>query len=916
MFNRSRAWLVRIGSLFRKQHHNQDFQAEIETNLQLQIEDNIRSGMTPQEAQRVARLKFGSIEHIAEEVRTRRGIPFLETFGRDVHYALRTLRQNMAWTTVAVLSLALGIGVNTALFSIINSVLLRKLPVRSPDELVSLRWYGETNMSNGRSGYGYVGPDAELTGIDPRFRDATFSYRVFQELRTQGESLVELFAAANAGSVNLFANGQAELALGEVVSGNFYRALGVTALYGRLIEPDDDSASADPVAVISFAYWQRRFGMDPAIIGGQVNINTAPFTIIGITPPEFNGITRSGVSRDVTIPLAMEQRIQRQSRLRQPANWWLMIMGRLKPNARPSQLQAAFQGVYERALHEEWKAAVASFPPERQSLPEIAQHEDRLPELRIVAGNQGAYDVAPQQPRMLALLAGIAGMVLLLVCVNLANLLLSRGASRQREIAIRAAIGAGRRRIVRQLLTENLVLAVLGGVSAGLLAYWSRAFFPAWLGFGAVELDWTVFGFLAAATIVAGMIFGLLPAVRATRVGTAGAIAGGSRSSHSHTRLSKSLLVAQVAISLLLVLGAGLFLRTLWNLRSINVGFNPDNLVLFGINPAANQYDAPRTAELLERILERLDAIPGVRSAALSSTALLTGDNSSGRFGVEGRPDRVISYVLSIDHNYFQTLEIPLKLGRDFTSQDNASAARVAIINEAFARTFFPNANPLGRHIEAQPNVPIEIVGVVGDARFATLRADPPPTVYMPQLQRPTGRYFAVRTATDAAALVPAIRNAVRSIDPNLPLQFISTQTESMRRLLADERTFAITSSVFGFLALMISMIGIFGLMSYAVAQRTKEIGIRMALGAERDAVLRSVIREALSVVTAGMLIGLGAAFWLNRLIASQLFGLTANDPATVFAAALILVLVATVAAYVPARRASRVDPLIALRHE
>jgi predicted permease len=912
-----RALLFRFRDLFRKAKRERDIAEEVESDLQFEIEDNIRSGMTPEQARRAALSRFGSLDSVKEASRDRRGIPLIETIAKDVRYSLRTLGLNKGWTAVAVLSLALGIGVNTALFSVVNSVLLQTLPVRNPNELVSLRWFGDTNMSIGRSGYGYLAPDPQLGGAEARSREATFSYGLFQQFRNQSQALAELFAFANTGQLNFFANGQAELASGQVVSGNFFRELGITAVRGRMIEPSDDAASADPVAVISYQYWQRRFAMDPAVIGSTVTLNTAPFTIVGIAPPEFGSATRAGTAaREVSIPLDMEPRIQRnQPRLNQAANWWLMVMGRLKPDVRQEQLQAVLEGVYDRTVREEWKAAVASLPAERRASPQIKQHEDRIARLRVVGASRGVYDNVPQELSMLRLLVGIAGMVLLLVCVNLANLLLSRGARRQKEIAVRLAIGAGRPRVIRQLLTESLVLACIGGTMGLLLAYWCRTFLPVWMGFRPVFLDLTVIAFAAAVTVLVGVVFGLLPAFRATRIDVVARVQGTEQFS-SRTRLGKSLLIAQVAISLVLLIGAGLFLRTLRNLRGLDVGFNTNNLVLFGVNPAANQYDAARTAALFDQTLERLSAVPGVRSVALSSTALLTGDNSQARFGVEGLSEPVLSYVLSVGPNYFDTIGIPLRIGRQFTSQDNQTATRVAVINETFGRTFFPDVNPIGKHLDVPNSIQIEIVGVVADARFATLRDNPPPTVYMPHLQRPTSRYFAVRTAGDAADTIPAIRDAMRSIDSNLPLQFISTQAESIDRLLTQERTFAVSSGLFAVLALVISMIGLFGLMSYTVARRTKEIGIRMALGARGNIVLRSVMRETLTLVVAGVLIGLGATFALSRLIANQLFGLAPHDATTIGVATLLMVLVAFLAGYLPARRASRVDPMVALRYE
>jgi predicted permease len=915
-----RAWALRCRNLLRKRNLERDFQDELESNLQMEIDQCVRSGMTPEEARRHVLMKFGSLDSVKEAWRDRGGVPFIETVVKDIRYGLRSLLQNKGWASVAVLSLTLGIGVNTALFSLINSLLLRPLPVQNPGELVSLRWYGETNLSTGRTGYGYVAPDALPGSSGTHSGDATFSFGVFEELRAHARPFAELFAVANTGSVNLFANGQAELASAEVVSGNFHRALGVTAFRGRLIEPDDDSASADPVAVISFQYWQRRFGMDPTIVGRLVTINTVPFTIVGITPPGLGTVVRNSIAREVTMPLAMQSRIQRRSRSMEPANWWLMVMGRLKPNVRREQLQAALAGVYESSVREEWKAAVAAFSPERRMSQEFGQRQERVAQLHVVAGARGTYDVDPPVLNMLKLLSGLAGMVLLLVCVNLANLLLSRGASRQREIVVRLAIGASRSRVVRQLLTESFLLAAIGGSLGFLLAYCGRTLLPVWMGFRPVELDWTVLSFAIAVTVLVSIVFGLFPAFRCTAVAFARPIQGSSQFSRAGKGLGSSLVIAQVAISLVLVIGAGLFLRTLRNLRNVDAGFNTHNLILFGVNPAANQYDQARTAALFENILQRLKGIPGVRSAALSSTALLTGDNSTERFGVEGFNDRVISYVLSIREGYFDTIGIPLKLGRDFTTADNQSALRVAIINEEFARRFFPNMNPLGKHVEsgtAPNNVRPEIVGVVADARFARLRDDPPPTVYMPHLQQPTGRYFAVRTHVDPAALVPAVRDLMHEIDPNLPLQFISTQTETINELLTLERAFAVTSSLFSILALLISMIGLFGLMSYTVARRTKEIGIRMALGAQRNAVLRSVIREALILVVAGVPIGVVAgAFWLNRFAASQLFGLKPNDPVNIAWAVIVMIAVATIAGYLPARRASRVDPMNALRYE
>jgi predicted permease len=550
--------------------------------------------------------------------------------------------------------------------------------------------------------------------------------------------------------------------------------------------------------------------------------------------------------------------------------------------------------------------------PQRRATPEVANAID-VPRLQVVSGNRGVFEATPQQARPLAILTVVVAALLLIVCTNVANLLLSRGITRQKEISIRIAIGATRWRLIVQMLTESLVTAGVGGALGLLTAYWFRASLPPLIGFAVVKMDWRVTAFALSLTLATGVLFGLAPALRATRVDVASAI----RSSRS--RLGKSLLVVQVALSLVLMIGAGLFSRTLNNLRSIDVGFNPSNVALFRVIPALAQYDGDRLTALDDEILEKLAAIPGVRSASFSSIPILSNEVNMASFSIDGSARHARTHALEIHRNYFETMGLPIKLGRGFTRADNAASPAVVVVNEAFAREVFPNETPIGHRIQRTfSGAPVEeIVGVVADAKYADIRDPVPPTFYIHDLQRPTGiRTFAVRTAADAATFIPAIRETMRRIDPLIPLQMVRTQTESIERSIAEERVLAMTTSIFGAVALVIAVIGLFGLMSYAVARRTREIGVRMALGADRRSMLRSVMYETTVLVTVGIVIGLAASLALTRLVASRLYGLAPHDPTTILTAVLLMLTAASLAAYLPSRRAARINPSTALRCE
>ena len=572
-----RTWFVRFTHLFRRRHHEQDLAQEIEANLELQIEDNIRSGMTPNEARRAALVKFGGVDATKEAVRDRRGIPFLETLIRDVSYAFRMLRQNKAWSAVAILSLALGIGANSALFSLVNNYAFEKLPVKNPDELVVFRWYG------GNTARSLYSEDSYVEHAKNETAGSGFSFDAFQRFENANQTLTDIFAFAADSSLNVIANGRAEFSTGQFVSGAFYPGLGIPAALGRPLGPNDDVPSADPVVVISHQYWERRFASDPRVIGNTLTINNAPFTIAGVSPRQMPDLTKRGSvnAPDITIPLAFEPQVRRGggSWMSSPQNWWLIVAGRMKAGVRASQVQANFEGVWERAARDGWNAFVASMPPEAKSNPQLGGRRLVVPQLRIISASRGVSDPRGAIFNRLAILTAIFGMVLLIVCVNLANLLLSRAAARQKEIAVRLAIGASRMRLVRQLLTESVVVAGLGGIAGLAFAIWCTRLLSVLIfridrfspfSYQVPELNGAVLLFSAVLTLATGVVFGIVPALRATQTQSVSAIREAeSKFTSSRSRLGKVLLVTQVALSLALLVGAGLFLRTLRNLQQV-----------------------------------------------------------------------------------------------------------------------------------------------------------------------------------------------------------------------------------------------------------------------------------------------------------------------------------------------------------
>ncbi|PYQ77909.1 MAG: ABC transporter permease [Acidobacteria bacterium] len=833
---------------------------------------------------------------------------------RDVRQAVRMLAQARGWTTVVVVSLGLGIGANTALFSAVNGLLLKKVPVDDPGSLVRLRGIGGNQMATSSSDYGFTNRDAY--GGRERTVRTTFSYPMYEQFRAANQTMTDLFACAPYGRVNVVVDRQADIATAFISSGNYYQLLGVSAIVGRTIVPDDDRRTAPPVAAISYRYWRSRFAGDRAAIGRVVQINNVPVTIVGVLPESLalDPQLSTGLPRDPGVA---------SSRLDQPTYWWLQVMGRLKPGVTPAQVQANLGGMFQQTARAGFDSYLASLPEGGRSASYL-RNRTAVSQLRAEPGDRGIYDANTEDLRAVTILTIVVALVLLIVCANVANLLLSRATGRQKEISVRLSLGATRARLVRQLLTESLLLSSLGGAFGILVGYWGRQLLPGSTG-RATVMDWRVVAFVAAVTTLTAIVFGLAPALRASSANVSSALKDTSRTvAGGRSALSRALLVVQVAISLVLLIGAGLFLRTVQNLRHVNVGFDPNNVVLFRVNPQLNRYDDKRIKALYAEMMDRLQAVNGVRAVALSDPALLSGNVSGtgmfvqGETYAEGEKHDVNRVVVSA--SFFEAMQIPVLVGRGFTSRDVDGAPFVAIVNEAAVKKYFANRDPIGRRFgsSVENSGKLEVVGVLKDTKYDSLREPAPPTIYVPYTQMPTrgGVVFEVRTAADPLASIAAIREAVRQIDANLPLQDVSTQMEQVEQRFMQEKLFAQAYALFGGLALALASIGLFGLMSYSVARRTNEIGIRMALGAQREDVLRLVMQESMTLVGVGMAIGLAAAVAANRLVTTLLFGLAPTDPRSIGLALIAMIAVSTVAGYLPARRASRVDPMTALHYE
>lgn len=837
----------------------------------------------------------------------------------DLRFALRQLAAAPGFAAVAVLSLALGIGANTAIFSLVNEFLLRAMPVKDPGELVLLR-----RVAGARGQIVWMG-DQGIAQTDPatgRVSKSSFPLPVFERFRAHHPMLAQVFAYAPFQEANVRVDGvpEADVAA-QFVSGDYHAGLGVRLARGRAIVADDDRPGAEPVAVLSHRYWERRFGSDPAAVGRVVQINGVPVTIVGVTGAGFHGALQVGDAPDISVPLAHVGRfLPDRPDMTNAGFWWLRIMGRRAPGATDAQVRAALEPGFQEAARDGWLAAQR--PGSQPTLPD-------LPTLAIEPGGQGENDRRREHARALHVLQGLAGLVLLAACANVANLLLARGAGRRREIAVRLALGASRARIVRQLGVEALVLAALGAGLGLLLAAWSRDLLAGLRPFGGaavaleLPLDLRVLGFTVAAAAATALLFGLAPALRATRLDLTAEFQGGARTlgGGGGSRLSQGLMAAQIALSLVLLTGAGLFVRTLRNLQAIDPGFNPRRLVLFRLEAAGTGYARERFAALPARVAEALERLPGVAAATYSDVPLLSRYALDRAVQVDGAAapgeGPAIAHSLAVAPNFFAALELPLAAGRGFADRDDAAAPKVAVVNAAFARKYFGTEHAVGRRfgwgrLGARG---VEIVGVARDAKYHTLRAEAEPTFYVPLAQHPFWQVnFALRTRGDPEAAFAAVRAAVRDSDPALPVLDLRTQEEQIARLNGQELLFARLSGFFGTLALALACVGLYGLMSYTVCRRTGEIGLRMALGARPAQVLGMILRESCALVALGTALGLAAAWLASRAVGSLLYGLTPTDPAIYATVAALLGAVAALAALLPARRAAAVEPMRALR--
>jgi predicted permease len=868
----------------------------------------------------------------------------MNTLLQDLRYGFRMLLKQKALTAVALLSLALGIGANTALFSIVDAMLLKMLPVKEPERLVLFKFMAPQDFSVGS--YNGSGHKDEATGLQVK---TSFPYQAYQRMREQPGPLSDLFAFGSM-NFNISADGQADFAVGQAVSGNYYTALGVQPATGRLLTDEDDKANATPVAVLSHRYWQKRFNGDPGIAGKQINLNNVAFTVVGVSAKGFDGTAGVGSTQDVTIPIAIEPQLyadKQRSYLNGPGVWWLRLMGRMKPGVTPEQVQSQLENAFLQSVIEHRAARQAAAKASGGNA--IGDLDPKqYPKLYADPGGQGELYRRTWYAPSLYLLLGVVGLVLLIACANVANLLLSRAAARQKEIGLRLALGASRSRLMRQLLTESVLLAFLGGLLGILFAVWIKDGLigvSLWGGRSMASLeprlDWRVLGFTFALSLLTGVVFGLAPAWRTTRVDLTPSLKESGRASSAAHRslLGRGLVVVQVALSLILLVGAGLFVRTLLNLQRVDTGFNTKNLLLFDIQPGLTGYKDERLVQLYPRISERLETIPGVQAVTFSRMALISGSIHSSSIylrealnatpNAEGSiPESGEAYRHVVRENFLEAIGIPLLAGRTLSPQDNSNSPKVAVVNQTFANKFFPNQSAIGQRFTYNPKKPdeIEIVGVCRDAKYSSLRDAVPPTMYSSFRQERTGALssatFEVRTAGDPSATVASVRDAVREIDSNLPVLNVKTQIEQADETLRMERLFAKLLTLFALLAQQLAAIGLFGVLAYTVSQRTHEIGIRMALGANRGNVLKMIVWQGMVLAVIGVVLGLVGAYVLTKYLESwvglskMLFEVKVSDPLTYGAIAVLLTVVALIACYIPARRATKVDPLVALRYE
>jgi predicted permease len=909
-----------------RRRRESDLQDELRFHLEEEAHARELSGAAPDEARFAAIRDLGNVALVQEDTRAAWGWILVEQFFQDVRYAFRAMGRNRSFTALAVLSLALGIGANTAIFSFMDAILVRTLPVADPASLVVVNWRLPRKISSRQtpihavSGSSYDDATSTNSGI--------FPYPVYELLRDSPTIFSSVFAYYPMRQVTMIAEGHAEVIKGEFVSGGFFRTLGVVPAAGRFIEDSDDREDAPPAAVLSFTAARSRFGDAASAIGRPVVVNNHTFTVVGVAPREFFGIDpayRSDlyVAFHANILLAPAKQMKEVRESYQEKNYyWVEMMGRLQPGVTLAQAQAALAPRFR-----EWVAATAEGDQERSHLPALSLRD----------GVHGLETLRYRFSEPLYVLLAMVGLILAIACANVANLLLTRATARRREMAVRLSIGAGRSRVIRQLLTESVMLASLGGVAGVLFAMWgsrvlamllarSRQGFPLEVG-----LNWHVLAAAAALSIFTGIVFGLAPALQATKVDILPALKEGAtvtiftriRSFRLRVGLSQVLVVAQIAVSLLLLVAAGLFVRTLNNLQAINLGFNRDNLLLFTLDARQAGHKDPEITTFYADLDKRFAAIPGVRSTTVSIWPIIGDGTWQSDVAPIGMEQKVNTHILSATAGLFDTMKIPIIAGRAFDGRDKFGAPGVAIVNETWAQVYYPGASPLGHQIifhdkrRLKPT-PLEIVGVARNARYGDLTGEYPSVVYLPFIQAnyypPDEMYYALRTNGNPLQYGNAVRRIVQQTDSRIPVTNMTTESAQVDQIMNQEMIFARLCTAFAILALVIACIGLYGTMAYTVARRTSEFGIRMALGARIRHIMAMVMRQVVVMSAAGLIAGIVIARNIAGLVKSFLYDVKPDDPTTLWVAGIALTVAALAAGYIPARHAARIDPSAALK--
>ena len=885
-----------------RKKREQDLERELQAHLELEAEDQDRFA---------ARRALGNVTRIKEETRAVWGWTSLERFAQDIRYAVRMLRRSPGFTAVAVVSLALGIGANTALFSALDAVMWKSLPVRDPKDLRILTWtQGDNVPVHNQSGYGVRDPETHQSIA------SSFSYLAFRALQERVPQFSDLIGFES-DMFTLTAKGVSDFAQGHYVSGNYFMGLGVNAVAGRTLTPQDDQPGRPPVAVLTYRCWEQRFGLDPGVVGSQIVINHASTTVVGVAPQLFQGLYPGG-EVDLFVPMSAISDLGSNYSLTDQYNWWVQAFGRL----RPGQTEAAAGAAAGRVLAAEIESYAGPIGPSVTA-----------PAINVTQGVRGVGLFRSRQ-QSLFVLWYVVGAVLLIACANLANLLLARSQARRREIAVRLSIGASRWRLIRQLLTESLALSGFACALGLLLAQPFLEMVLRMISGTAVNIDARLDArallFALGISILTGVLFGILPAWRATRVDLNPALKEGEAAvmlRGSRLGLNRILVSSQIAFSIVMLAGAALFVRTWINLMSVDVGFDTQRLLVFRTDPSHSGYEKGRLTDLYRRMRARLEAVPGVRSVGMSDVGLLQDRGINYGFYMEQDPGKNGAFFqLFCSTSFLSTMHIPLMLGRDLSDQDLPESPRVAVVNEAFVKRYLPGQNPLGqvfvRGYFGRPrptDLRIQIVGVAKDAHFASVREDAPPAAYLAYTQSPAGLHqltFEIRTSVPPVAAAGAIRRAIAEIDPTIPVADLRTMDEEAGQNIGRERVMAELVGGFGMLAALLAAVGIFGVMAYTVARRNREIGIRLALGATTAGVRWMVLRESALMVLAGLAAGVPAALALSKLAEALLYGVKPRDVVSLVAAAALMTAAGMAAAWLPARRAAKVDPMVALRNE